>query len=211
MGLHLIDLSASSTRTRMAAEVEHDIATGNLYYSRWFTSAGHDAYPPLLMEAATQFDDDWLAAELSTPGMFELDHVKQPPAAARRSPRFLGQPRRRLPRVSSIASICGGYACARSTKARASRRTGQRRSNRNVPSRRCSWVPGSTRRVFSPTFEPTRASRLPWGSRSGQTQVSAANSFRRRVPAAAQEVAPRRRRIRDTEQRWRQEVDAVGL
>lgn len=80
MGLHLIDLSASSTRTHMAAEVEHDVATGNLYYSRWFTSAGHDAYPPLLMEAATQFDDDWLAAELSAPGMFELDHVKATPS-----------------------------------------------------------------------------------------------------------------------------------
>lgn len=79
MGLHLFDLSPA-TRTHMVAEVGHDIASGNLYYSRWFTSAGRVAYPDLLKAAVTLFDDDWLAAQLSTPGMFELDYVKATPS-----------------------------------------------------------------------------------------------------------------------------------
>ncbi len=64
----------------MVAEIEHDIASGNLYYSKWFTSAGRGAYPAFLRAAATQFDDDWLAAQLATPGLFELDYVKATPS-----------------------------------------------------------------------------------------------------------------------------------
>lgn len=64
----------------MVAEISHDIESGDLYHSRWFTSAGRDAYPNLLTAAGAQFDDDWLAAELSAPGMFELSYVKATPS-----------------------------------------------------------------------------------------------------------------------------------
>jgi hypothetical protein len=67
----------------MVAEIRLDIASGNLYYAKQFAAAGREGYPRLLTEAATQFDDDWLAAQLSSLGMFELNYARNTPSGGR--------------------------------------------------------------------------------------------------------------------------------
>ena len=77
--MDLVDLD-SGTRLLMVAEIESDIRNGTLYYSKHFAATGRETYPRLLTEAATCFDDDWLVAQLDSPGMFLLDYVKSTPS-----------------------------------------------------------------------------------------------------------------------------------
>lgn len=57
------DLDAD-TRRYMVEEIEAAIRDENLYFSKRFTVDGHAAWPDLLLEAARQHDEHWLAYQL---------------------------------------------------------------------------------------------------------------------------------------------------
>lgn len=59
------------TRPRMRAEVEADIASGNLYESPRLSRNGRADYPALLLAATDHGTDESLAAQLATGGRLE--------------------------------------------------------------------------------------------------------------------------------------------
>ncbi len=59
------------TRSFMVEEVETATREGNLYFSRRFNSAGHDAWLALLLEAARDHDEHWLAYQLEAGGLMK--------------------------------------------------------------------------------------------------------------------------------------------
>lgn len=60
------------TRQLMVEEIEADVAEELLYPSQCFNSHGHTIYPALLLEAARQHDESWLAVELGSQGAFDF-------------------------------------------------------------------------------------------------------------------------------------------
>ena len=64
-------------RVLMAQEVDLDISTGNLYFSKRFTDTGRQVYPSLLLEAVKYHNDDWLAQELNSHGCFKTGEVRR--------------------------------------------------------------------------------------------------------------------------------------
>jgi hypothetical protein len=63
MGLQYRELD-QRTRHFIKAEIEMDMREGRLYITHRLTAAGAQAWPALLIEAAEQYDDDWLAGQL---------------------------------------------------------------------------------------------------------------------------------------------------
>lgn len=51
-------------RQCMLREIDQDIADDVLYYSKRFTDAGRTAYPPFLRNAASDYNEEWLAQRL---------------------------------------------------------------------------------------------------------------------------------------------------
>jgi len=78
MGLSLTNLD-DKTRRFMVEEIEMDIASGNLYFSKRFTEGGRAAYPSLLREAAQSQTDDWLAAQIQARGLLVQREQKHKP------------------------------------------------------------------------------------------------------------------------------------
>lgn len=63
MGLHYTKLN-NEVRRAMVEEIENDAKRRNLYYSPRLNSTGHAQWVNLLIDAAEQGDDDWLASAL---------------------------------------------------------------------------------------------------------------------------------------------------
>jgi len=57
------------TRQFMDQEIEAAICEGNLYFSKRFNAAGRDEWPDLLLQAAKDHDEHWLAYQLETKGL----------------------------------------------------------------------------------------------------------------------------------------------
>lgn len=64
----------------MRSEVESDIAGQTLYFGRYLSPDGCDAFPGLLLEAADSHDDDWLAHALGQPGFHLTEYEKRKPS-----------------------------------------------------------------------------------------------------------------------------------
>src|ERR1700759_2854713 len=79
MGLLFHDLD-DLTRQNMAAEIERDIGSGELYLGKYLSDAGRREYPALLQTAARDFDIDWLANEIARPGLLEQYYPKRTPS-----------------------------------------------------------------------------------------------------------------------------------
>ncbi len=79
MSLELSDLDAE-TRRHMIVEMEHDLATENLYTGRFLSELGLERYPNLLRVAIEEGTDDSLAAALSEPGLLEATYQKRKPS-----------------------------------------------------------------------------------------------------------------------------------
>ena len=65
MAFNFRDLN-DDTRRFMIEEIKAAIHEDNLYFSKRFSRAGHDEWPMLLMEAAKEHDEHWLAYQLET-------------------------------------------------------------------------------------------------------------------------------------------------
>lgn len=61
----------SDTRRLMVEEIEAAIRDGNLYYSKRFNEAGTGTWPQLLVEAAREHDEHWLAFQIETRGLMK--------------------------------------------------------------------------------------------------------------------------------------------
>jgi len=70
MGLRFENLD-DETRKLMLAEVELDLKTGELNYSRYMRPIAKEPYPVLLKESVSKHNDDWLAAEIKTAELLE--------------------------------------------------------------------------------------------------------------------------------------------
>jgi hypothetical protein len=61
----------SATRRFMLEEIETARPNKNLYYSKRFTPAGDAAWPDLLLEAARDHDEHWLAWSIEARGLMK--------------------------------------------------------------------------------------------------------------------------------------------
>jgi hypothetical protein len=68
MALNLEDLD-DVTRKYMVAEIQADIANGQVYYSKYLTHKGRLEWDRLLLEAARAHDSEWLAEWLREEGL----------------------------------------------------------------------------------------------------------------------------------------------
>jgi len=59
------------TRRFMVEEIEAATRTDNLYFSKRFNSAGTASWPALLLEAARDHNEHWLAYQLETRGLMK--------------------------------------------------------------------------------------------------------------------------------------------
>ncbi len=59
------------TRGFMIEEIEAATREGNLYFSKRFNPAGTDAWPALLLEAARDHNEHWLAYQLEVRGLMK--------------------------------------------------------------------------------------------------------------------------------------------
>jgi hypothetical protein len=78
MALSLVNLD-DKTRRFMLEEVEHDIASDQLYISPRLNPQGRAAYPNLLKEAIESQDDSWLAQQLRFGGMMNPMEQRRKP------------------------------------------------------------------------------------------------------------------------------------
>jgi len=69
MSIHYTDLNPL-TRKHMVDEIQSDIESTRLYYSSRFSPNGRAFWAPLLIEAAKEHDDGWLADQLTNRGCF---------------------------------------------------------------------------------------------------------------------------------------------
>jgi hypothetical protein len=67
MALNLLNLD-NHTRSLMLEEIDRDIKAQKLYISPRLSATGERDYPNLLITAARDYDDTWLAAEIRSPG-----------------------------------------------------------------------------------------------------------------------------------------------
>jgi hypothetical protein len=68
MALNLEDLDAV-TRKYIVAEIQADVANGQVYYSKYLTHKGRLEWDRLLLEAARAHDSEWLAEQLREEGL----------------------------------------------------------------------------------------------------------------------------------------------
>ncbi len=69
----------ADTRRYMVEEIERAIFEENLYFSKRFTTDGHAAWPDLLLEAARDHDDHWLAYQLEARSLLKgLEESSKP-------------------------------------------------------------------------------------------------------------------------------------
>ena len=61
----------AQTRRYMVEEIEAARREGNLYFSKRFTPAGDAGWPSLLLDAARNYDEHWLAYKLEVTGFME--------------------------------------------------------------------------------------------------------------------------------------------
>ncbi|MCI0561358.1 MAG: hypothetical protein MN733_22965 [Nitrososphaera sp.] len=59
------------TRHFMVEEIEAAIRNDNLYFSKRFNSTGTASWPALLLEAARDYNEHWLAYQLETRGLMK--------------------------------------------------------------------------------------------------------------------------------------------
>ncbi|MFO1169617.1 MAG: hypothetical protein U1E49_01460 [Hyphomicrobiaceae bacterium] len=78
MGLQYANLDAD-TRGRMAAEIEADTKAGTLYISNYLSPRGAGEWPGLLLKAAQEHNDDWLAQQLAGGGRLLQEVEKRKP------------------------------------------------------------------------------------------------------------------------------------
>jgi len=68
-----------TTREYMAQEITLASSAGNLYFSRRFTAQGKEEWPRLLLKAALDRDEHWLAYQLETQGLMTgLENSRTP-------------------------------------------------------------------------------------------------------------------------------------
>lgn len=79
MSLELADLD-DTTRKHMLAEMERDIQADDLYVGKYLSKAGEIEYPKLLQKAIESGNDDSLAAELTSPGLFKSHYQRRKPS-----------------------------------------------------------------------------------------------------------------------------------
>jgi hypothetical protein len=79
MAFELVDLD-DKTRRHMLAELDHDLASGNLYSGKYLSALGAERYPELLREAIERGTEDSLAAALAEPGLFAESYMKHKPS-----------------------------------------------------------------------------------------------------------------------------------
>jgi hypothetical protein len=60
-----------ATRVFMVEEIEAATRDGNLYFSKRFTPSGTDEWPALLLEAARDHNEHWLAYQLEVRGFMK--------------------------------------------------------------------------------------------------------------------------------------------
>lgn len=70
MAFNFRDLN-DDTRGFMVDEIETAIREGNLYFSKRFNQAGHEEWPGLLLEAAREHNEHWLAYQLESRGLMK--------------------------------------------------------------------------------------------------------------------------------------------
>jgi len=70
MAFNFRDLN-DDTRRFMVDEIEAAIREGNLYPSKRFNQAGHEEWPVLLLEAAKEHNEHWLAYQLESKGLMK--------------------------------------------------------------------------------------------------------------------------------------------
>ena len=68
-----------STRRHIIKEIELDMASGNLYYSKFFNPIGNSLWVGLLRTACEKFNDDWLAGQLRINGCMVATHTRRTP------------------------------------------------------------------------------------------------------------------------------------
>jgi hypothetical protein len=78
MGLNYENLD-ETTRKYMIKEIERDIASGNLYLSKYFNSFGNQLWKDLLVAACEKFSDDWLSGQLRIRGCMASTHARRLP------------------------------------------------------------------------------------------------------------------------------------
>lgn len=78
MSLSLENLD-QATRQFMADEIESDVQNGTLYVSPRLSDVGRQDYPNLLMQAAQQYDDNWLAQNLRFNGRISAFEQRRTP------------------------------------------------------------------------------------------------------------------------------------
>jgi hypothetical protein len=70
MAFNFRDLN-EDTRHFMVEEIERAIREDNLYFSKRFNQTGHKEWPVLLLEAAKEHNEHWLAYQLETKGLIK--------------------------------------------------------------------------------------------------------------------------------------------
>lgn len=69
----------AAVRQLMSEEIETATASGSLYHSKRFTTAGHGAWAGLLLEAARNHDEHWLAYQLEATGAMKGSETRAKP------------------------------------------------------------------------------------------------------------------------------------